>query len=96
VVAVRAEEEAFASVVFPVTSSVPPTPTLPLVVSVDAVVVAKVEVPDTARVPCDDKELVKIPSVARRSAVKKEAVEVALVKDAESAERRLLTVRDVA
>jgi hypothetical protein len=54
----------------------------------DAVVVARVEVPVTARVPLEVRELEKTASVARRSAVKKEPVEVALVKEAERAERR--------
>ena len=54
-----------------------------------AVVVAKVEVPTTVRVPCEVRELVKIPSVARSSAVKKDPVEVALVKDAATALKKV-------
>jgi hypothetical protein len=59
-----------------------------------AVVVARVEVPETARVPFEVRELVKIPSVARRSAVKKLPVEVALVKEAERADKRPPNVAD--
>jgi hypothetical protein len=68
---------------------------VPVVVREDAVVVARVEVPVTARVPLEVRELEKTASVARRSAVKKLPVEVALVKDAERAERRLDTVREL-
>jgi hypothetical protein len=41
--------------------------------------------PDTASVPCEVSELVKIPSVARSNAVKNDPVEVALVNDAVTA-----------
>jgi hypothetical protein len=73
---VRADDDALPSVLCPVTESV------------EAVVVANVDVPVTARVPFEVRELVKIPSVERRSAVKKDPVDVALVKDAERAVRR--------
>ncbi len=79
------------SVVFPVTSNVPATEVFVVdafvAVNEVTVVVARVEVPVTASVPCDVRELVKIPSVALRSAVKNEPVDVALVNDAETAER---------
>ena len=60
-----------------------------MTVRVEAVVVARVEVPTTVSVPCEVRLLVKIPSVARRSAVKKEPVEVALVKDAATALKKV-------
>jgi hypothetical protein len=58
-----------------------------------AEVVASVVVPEAVRTLVV-RELEKTPSVARRSAVKKLPVDVALVKDAERAERRLDTVRE--
>lgn len=85
----RLEVEAFVSVVFPVTSKVEESVVAPLAERVVAVVVAKVEVPVTDRVPFEVREFVKIPSVARSNAVKKDPVEVALVKDAETALRRV-------
>ena len=57
----------------------------PLSFEIVMVVVASVEVPVTANVPFEVSELVKIPSVALRSAVKNEPVEVALVNEAETA-----------
>jgi hypothetical protein len=44
--------------------------------------------PVTVRVPFEVRELVNTPSVARRSRVKNDPVEVALVNDADTAERR--------
>ena len=60
-----------------------------MTVRVEAVVVARVEVPTTVSVPCEVRLLVKIPSVARRRAVKKEPVEVAFVNDAATALKKV-------
>jgi hypothetical protein len=68
-------------------------PSLPDTYNREAEVVARVEVPLAVRTLVV-RELVKVPSVARRSAVKKEPVEVALVKDAASEDKRPLTERD--
>lgn len=96
---VRLDVEALVSVVFPVTSKVEESVVAPLAKRAVAVVVASVEVPVTARVPLDVREEVKTPSVARISAVKKEPVEVALVKDADTAfksvEKSVVTVPTV-
>lgn len=82
VVAVSAVAEAVLSVVCP------PTTRLPEAERLVEDALARVVCPETVRVPLEVRELVKIPSVARRSAVKKEFVDVALVKDADRAVRR--------
>ena len=55
----------------------------------DVDALASDDLPATVNVPFDVRDVVNTPSVARRSAVKNDAVEVALVNDADTAERRL-------
>jgi hypothetical protein len=78
---VSAEVDALARTVLPVTSRFPEMEKL-VVEALESVVC-----PVTVRVPLEVRELVKIPSVARRRDVKKDPVEVALVNDDETAVR---------
>ena len=87
---VMLEVEALPSVVCPVTFKVDESVVAPVAERLVAVVVARVEVPDAVSVPFEVSEVVKTPSVARRSAVKKDPVEVALVKDADTAFRSVV------
>lgn len=95
-VVVNRVAEVEASVVLPVTPSVPPIVVLPVIDAVpvatklvvemlDVEALARLVCPCTVRVPWEVKEFVNIPSVARSKAVKKEPVEVALVNDADTA-----------